>query len=381
MIPSLHRPTYVEVDLAAVRDNVARVHAFARANVGSSVKLGAVVKADAYGHGAIRIAEAASAAGAEVFFVATFDEAMALREGIDEPAIVMLSEPDPSMLGEVIRYRITPTVHTMTTLRCMIDVVDSLSGRDRSLYHPSLQLEIETGLRRMGSDASAAVALARGARSARIDVAGVYSHFARADEGEEGRDSVMTQVRCLNDVYRQIVDQLDARPLLHVANTAGLVNYPQTGFDLVRLGIGMYGYGAPELCVRPALRLVSRVARIHELPGAGGVSYGHRQLFPEGTSIATIPIGYADGYRRGLFEGGAEVLIRGQRHRLAGVVAMDYVMVAVGDPTVEVGDEVVLIGDQGSESIGADELASRLSTISYEILTGISVRVPRNYRG
>jgi alanine racemase len=377
----LHRPTYVEVDLAAVRDNVARVHAFARANVGSSVKLGAVVKADAYGHGAIRIAEAASAAGAEVFFVATFDEAMALREGIDEPAIVMLSEPDPSMLGEVIRYRITPTVHTMTTLRCMIDVVDSLSGRDRSLYHPSLQLEIETGLRRMGSDASAAVALARGARSARIDVAGVYSHFARADEGEEGRDSVMTQVRCLNDVYRQIVDQLDARPLLHVANTAGLVNYPQTGFDLVRLGIGMYGYGAPELCVRPALRLVSRVARIHELPGAGGVSYGHRQLFPEGTSIATIPIGYADGYRRGLFEGGAEVLIRGQRHRLAGVVAMDYVMVAVGDPTVEVGDEVVLIGDQGSESIGADELASRLSTISYEILTGISVRVPRNYRG
>ncbi|KJE77744.1 alanine racemase [Ferrimicrobium acidiphilum] len=381
MIPSLHRPTYVEVDLAAVRDNVARVHAFARANVGSSVKLGAVVKADAYGHGAIRIAEAASAAGAEVFFVATFDEAMALREGIDEPAIVMLSEPDPSMLGEVIRYRITPTVHTMTTLRCMIDVVDSLSGRDRSLYHPSLQLEIETGLRRMGSDASAAVALARGARSARIDVAGVYSHFARADEGEEGRDSVMKQVRCLNDVYRQIVDQLDARPLLHVANTAGLVNYPQTGFDLVRLGIGMYGYGAPELCVRPALRLVSRVARIHELPGAGGVSYGHRQLFPEGTSIATIPIGYADGYRRGLFEGGAEVLIRGQRHRLAGVVAMDYVMVAVGDPTVEVGDEVVLIGDQGSESIGADELASRLSTISYEILTGISVRVPRNYRG
>ena len=291
MIPSLHRPTYVEVDLAAVRDNVARVHAFARANVGSSVKLGAVVKADAYGHGAIRIAEAASAAGAEVFFVATFDEAMALREGIDEPAIVMLSEPDPSMLGEVIRYRITPTVHTMTTLRCMIGVVDSLSGRDRSLYHPSLQLEIETGLRRMGSDASAAVALARGARSARIDVAGVYSHFARADEGEEGRDSVMTQVRCLNDVYRQIVDQLDARPLLHVANTAGLVNYPQTGFDLVRLGIGMYGYGAPELCVRPALRLVSRVARIHELPGAGGVSYGHRQLFPEGTSIATIPIG------------------------------------------------------------------------------------------
>lgn len=381
MIASSHRPTYAEIDLARVRDNVARVYAFARSRVGPLVKLGAVVKANAYGHGAVKVAEAARSAGAEIVFVATFDEAISLREAIEDVPIVLLSEPDPALMSETVRHRITPTVHTMATMESMVEVVESLTESERSHYAPSLQLEVETGLCRMGSDASTVVALARAARSARIEVAGVYSHFARADDGDDGRQSVIVQAQSLEKVYQKVVDLLAARPVLHVANTAGLVNYPQTGFDLVRLGIGMYGYGAPELGVRPVLRLVSRVVRIYQLPEAGGVSYGHRQLFPAGTSIATIPIGYADGFRRGLFGAGAQVLIRGQRHPLAGVVAMDYVMVAVTDRAVEVGDEVVLIGEQGSESIGADELASRLSTISYEILTGISDRVPRCYRG
>ncbi len=380
MIVSSRRPTYAEVDLVAVRENVARMHSFAQTRSNARVRIGAVVKADAYGHGATRVASAASMGGAEIFFVATLDEAIALREHLEQAPIVLLGEPDPSFLGETIRNRITPTIHSARTLVSMIEEVEGLSERDRARYEPSLHLEVETGLHRLGSEVSEVLVVAEAARAARIGVTGVYSHLARADEGEEGDESVLAQVACLQDAYQRVVGVLDQRPLLHLANTAGLVNYPQTGFDLVRVGIGMYGYGAHELGVRPVLRLVSRVTRLHQLTEAGGVSYGHRRWFPAGTPIATIPIGYADGVRRGLFEAGAQVLIRGQRHRLAGVVAMDHVMVAVDDPSVAVGDEVVLIGAQGSEFIGADELATRLSTISYEILTGISDRVPRRYR-
>ncbi|WP_298343279.1 alanine racemase [Ferrimicrobium sp.] len=380
MITSSRRPTYAEVDLVAVRENVARLHSLAR-SANARVRLGAVVKADAYGHGAERVSAAAALGGADVFFVATLDEAIALRTHLGQLPIVLLGEPDPSLLGETIRHRITPTIHTTKTLTSMIEEVEALSRRDRAQYEPTLQLEVETGLHRLGSEAGEVLIMAQAAQEAGIGVTGIYSHLARADEGEPGEESVLAQVVRLQEVYQGVVGVLEVPPLLHLANTAGLINYPQTGFDLIRLGIGMYGYGVSEVAVRPVLRLVSRVTRLHQLDEASGVSYGHRRWYPAGTSIATIPIGYADGFRRGLFEAGGQVLIRGTRHPLAGVVAMDHLMVAVTDSSVVVGDEVVLIGAQGSEFIGADELATRLSTISYEILTGISDRVPRRYRG
>ncbi|MEX6428491.1 alanine racemase [Ferrimicrobium acidiphilum] len=374
MIPSLRRPTYVEVDLGAIRANVIKLGSFAR----GSVHIGAVVKADAYGHGAREVAHAAYEAGAEMFFVATLDEALSLRTSLPEPPIVMLGEPDSRYLDEVFEANITPTIHQMTTLKAMIALTHSRHGS----WRPALHLEVETGLHRLGSDTSSVLELAALARAHGLEVAGVYSHLARADEGEPGRASVFVQVARLTKAYERTCEVLGYRPLLHMANTAGLLRYPETAFDLVRLGIGMYGYEGPStLGLRPALRLVSRVVRLHELDGDSGVSYGHRRSLPSGTTIATIPIGYADGVRRNLFDAGGQVLIRGRRHDLAGVVAMDHVMVVVDDQTVAVGDEVVLIGGQGDDFLGADEIASRLCTISYEILTGISDRVPRRYRG
>jgi len=381
VISSPHRPTYVEVDLGVVRANVAALALYARQSAPASMHIGAVVKADAYGHGANEVAPAALQAGAEVFFVATLDEALSLRATLADHPIVMLSEPEPQFLVDALRAGITPTISTVPTLATLCDTITSMSWSDRRSLWPSCHLEVETGLHRMGSDRGTLTTLAKMAAAGGVTVRGVYSHFARADEGDRGSESVAEQVLRLQEAYDRVVESLGYRPLLHIANTAGLVHYPHTAFDLVRLGIGMYGYGEPSLSLRPALRLVSRVVRLHELEESSGVSYGHRRVFPAGTQIATIPIGYADGVRRSLFEVGGQVLIRGRRHVLAGTVAMDYVMVVVDDPEVVVGDEVVLIGAQGDELLGADEVAARLSTISYEILTSISDRVPRRYRG
>jgi len=212
----------------------------------------------------------------------------------------------------------------------------------------------------------------------------VWTHCAVADE--PGHDATAAQRERFDAVLRELRDAGIAPPLVHAANSAATIDQPHLHRDLVRCGIAVYGLDpspalAGRVALRPAMRLVSRVSHVQEVPRGDAVSYGLRRAVTDDTVVATVPIGYADGVPRRLFDVDGEVLVRGKRRRLAGTVTMDQLMLDCGRDPIERGDEVVLLGSQGVERVGAEEWAARLGTISYEIVCGISARVPRVYVG
>lgn len=362
------RPSWIEVDLDAITHNVAGI----RRAVAPAVVC-AVVKADAYGHGDVPVADAALRGGAEWLAVALVEEAVRLREaGIDAP-ILLLSEPDPSDAAQVVAWDLRPTVYRRGFARALGDAA--------SAPHP-VHVKVDTGMHRAGADPDAAadlLALVEDHELLRLE--GLWTHFAVA---EEDTDFTATQLRRFEDVVaaRRAVAGPDL--LLHAANTAGALAYPQARLDLVRVGIGIYGlrpatHIGPDVALSPAMRVVSRVAMLRRLPAGARPSYGRRRALPAPATVATVPIGYADGVDRRLSSLGGEVLIRGRRHPFAGTVTMDQIVVDVGDEPVEVGDEVVLLGAQGRQEISADEWADRLATINYEIVCRFGPRLPRRY--
>jgi alanine racemase len=368
------RAAWVEVDLAAVRDNVAELVTIAR-----PAELLAVVKADGYGHGAVRVAEAALEAGATWLGVALVEEGVALREaGIDAPVLV-LSEPAPDAAPAVVEHRLTPVVYTTEGIDTLAKaVVDR--GTDEPL---AVHLKVDTGMHRVGVPADGAVALGqRVEQRTELTLAGVCTHLAVADEPDDPYTG--EQLARFGAVLADL-RQVGLRPrLVHAANSAGLLAFPQARFDLVRVGIAVYGIApVPELAdrarLRPALSLKARVSHVKTLDAGARLSYGLRYRMARAGTIATVPIGYADGVPRNLAAVGGEVVVRGRRHPIAGTVTMDQLMVDMGDHPVEVGDEVVLIGSQGGASVTAQEWAERLGTIPYEIVCGIGPRAPRSY--
>jgi alanine racemase len=369
------RPVWGEVDLAAVRANTRVL-----ADLASPAALLAVVKADAYGHGAVPVARAALDAGATWLGVALVEEGATLRAaGIDAP-ILVLSEPAPAAADAVVAHGLTPVVYTPAGIEALAKaVVDA--GSDPLPVH----LKVDTGMHRAGCTVDDAPSLVEAiAARPELVLEGICTHFAVADE--PGHAYTLEQVAR----FDAVLDDLDARGvrpgLVHAANSAGLLGEPSHSYDLVRVGIALYGVPpADELehrvALQPVLSLHARVAHVKTLPAGSRVSYGLRyELEREGT-IATVPVGYADGVPRNLGLHGGEVLVRGRRFPIAGTVTMDQLMVDVGDTPVEVGDDVVLLGRQGDEEITAGEWARRLGTIAYEIVTGIGPRVPRRYRG
>lgn len=366
------RPAWAEVDLSAVRDNVRALRELAE-----PAALMAVVKADGYGHGAEPVARAALAAGASWLGVALVEEGIALRDAGIDARILVLSEPVPAAATAVVQHDLTPTVYTTNGIEALAKaVVDA--GRDEPL---AVHLKVDTGMHRVGCAPDEVRALVD-AISARPELAleGVYTHLAVADEPD--RPETDEQLVRLDEVLAELQSR---PPLVHAANSAGLLAHPQARYDLVRCGIALYGSPpipalADRVSLRPALSLRAQVSHVKRLPAGAAVSYGLRYTLPREATIATVPLGYADGVPRRLgFEGG-EVLIRGRRARIAGTVTMDQLVVDVGDEPVEVGDEVVLIGRQGDEEITAGEWADHVGTIAYEIITGIGSRVPRTYR-
>ena len=353
------RPSWVEVDLDAIRQNVRALAALI-----APAKLCAVVKADGYGHGDVPVAEAAVEAGASWLAVALVEEGVRLREaGIDAP-ILLLSEPPLSDATEVVRWNLTPTVYRQ-------DFVEALraAGADR------VQVKVDTGMHRVGVAPSALHALVDACRSAALTVEAIWTHFAVS---EEVGDFTEAQIATFNEA----VAGLEV-PIAHLANTAGGILHPEARRDMVRAGIGIYGiHPGPAtrsgVALKPAMRIVSRVGYVQLLAAGDRPSYGRRRALTKASNVATVPIGYADGLPRGLSERG-EVLIGGHRHPLAGTVTMDQIVVDVGDMTVQVGDEVVLIGRQGDEEITADEWADLLGTIAYEVVCQIGPRLPRRY--
>jgi alanine racemase len=365
-----------EVDLDAIRANVAGLCA-----VAAPAALLAVVKANAYGHGAVPVARAAIDAGAAWLGVARVEEGEQLREaGIDAP-IMLLSEPLPRLAARVVAADLTPVVYTQTGIDALAKAVAD-SGRTNAL---DVHLKVDTGMHRVGCAPDDALDLTR-AITARDELtfAGVCTHLAVADEPD---NPYTTEQLARFDSVLDALARIGARPpLAHAANSAGLL-VAGARYDLVRVGIACYGLPpAPtvaegRIALEPALSLRARITLVKTLPAGARVSYGLRSEVGDSGRVATVPAGYADGVPRNLGMVGGEVLIRGTRRPIIGMVTMDQLLVDLGDVPAEPDDEVVLIGRQGDDQITATEWGERLGTISYEVVTGIGARVPRTYVG
>jgi len=368
------RPVWAEVDLEAIRANVRAL----RTLVAPAV-LCAVVKADGYGHGAVQAARAAVDAGAEFLAVALVEEGVELRDaGIDVPLLV-LSEPVADAAEAVVAYRLTPVVYTAAGIDALAKAV-VVHGAEEPL---AVHLKVDTGMHRVGCDPLDAVDLAAHVTEhGELRLAGVCTHFAVADEPENGYTLVQQQV--FEGTLAAIHARGIATGLVHACNTAGAITMPGARYDMVRAGIGIYGIApAPALAgavdLRPALSVKARVSYVRTYPPHTPMSYGLRYETRGTARVATVPIGYADGVPRELSLNGGGVLVGGRRRPIAGTVTMDQLMVDMGNDPVAVGDEVVLLGWQGDEQITADEWAGRVSTIAYTIVCGVGPRVPRRY--
>lgn len=363
------RPTVAEIDTSAIAANVRRIAGVA------GVPVCAVVKADGYGHGAVRAAHAAVKGGATWVAVALVEEGEQLREvGIDVP-ILLLAEPPEVAAPRLRSAGLTPTVYSREMLR-------ALDGLGRDAGRPvDIHVKADTGMHRVGVPRDDwagfldAVAASRGVR-----VTGLMTHLARADEPDV--DTSDRQLDAFDD-FIAMAAQRDIRPeVIHAANTAGALIQPRSRHDLVRAGIGIYGLSpSPDVTaaghgLQPALTWRTRVSFAKRVKQGDAASYGHRWSAPADGWLATLPVGYADGVPR-LVGGRVDVLVEGRRQPLVGTVCMDQVVVWCGDTEARRDDDVILIGSAGGASVSADEWAAAAETITYEISCGISRRVPR----
>lgn len=368
--PASGRPAWAEVDLGAVAANVRLLVERA-----APAAVCAVVKAGGYGHGAVEVARAALDAGATWLAVAIPAEGVELREaGIDAPILLLAEFHD---CAATVAYGLTPTVYSEHGIAWL-----AAEARRQGRSGIGVHLKVDTGMHRIGVAPGEAVARAKAVLAQpELELEAVWTHCPVADEPDN--EFTPGQAERFGAVLAELRAAGIEPPMVHAANSAATLAHPALHHDLVRPGIAVYGLDpSPELAgaaaLSPALSLKSRVAHVQVVPAGDAVSYGLRRPMAADTVVATVPLGYADGVPRRLFDGGA-VLIGGKRRRLAGSVTMDQLMVECGTDHVAVGDEVVLLGRQGSEVISVQEWAGILGTIVYEVTCGISLRVPRIY--
>lgn len=376
-IGSAPRAAWVEVDLGAIARNVGRLRSMA-----GSAEMLAVVKADAYGHGAVRVAEAALAAGAHGLAVALVQEGITLRRAGIESPILVLSEQPLEQVGDIVAHGLIATAYSIP----YIDALES-EARRRDVAGQEVHLKIDTGMNRVGVRPAQAVELAGRilACSPVLSLGGTFTHLACADDSESSFTDLQIDRfdAALADLRRSGIDP----GWVHMANSAGVIGHPRTHRDMVRVGIAMYGIPPDQSmlarcgALEPALSLRARVSLVKRVSAGEGISYGQRHHFAQDTNVATVPLGYADGLPRRLSAVGGKVLIGGRRCPIVGVVTMDQLMVDVGDAEVTVGDEVVLLGAQGEHVISPNAWGALLDTIGYEIVCGLSPRLPRRYIG
>jgi alanine racemase len=359
------------IDLGAVRSNCARL----KSELGEAPELCAVVKADGYGHGAYDCATAALEGGATWLAVATGREAAEIGRRFPHVALLTIGALTPDELDEALAGGSDVTVWRQG-FRELVATRARAQGRPARVH-----LKYDTGMSRLGHrDAAEVMALARAcSESPDLELAGVWTHFATADELDSSYFE--EQLERFASLAREVKAEFP-KATVHAANSAAVFRDRRSHFDMARCGIAVYGLdpfqGDPGgRGLTPALSLCSYIAEVKRLGAGDSVGYGRTWRAPGETCIGILPIGYGDGVRRGL-SNNAEVLVRGRRHPMVGTVSMDNVTIDLGpDPDVEPGDEAVLIGSQGEEAIRAEELAARLATINYEVTCGISPRVPR----
>jgi alanine racemase len=369
------RATRATIDLAALRHNVAVL-----AEQAGTLQLWAVVKANAYGHGAVQCAQAALAAGAHGLCVALTQEAVELRTaGIDAP-IMVLSEQPVEDAPILVAHRVVCVAYNEHYIAALASA--AATQAERTLVH----LKIDTGMHRVGVAPAAALARAQMiAHSKHLVLDGVMTHLATADD--PAHSATMQQVAAFNDAVRDIRAVAPDLQHVHVANSAATLRELGLDCTLVRAGIALYGLqpgaGVASLVagLQPVMALRTRVLHVQRLAAGQGVSYGLRTVLDRDSTIATLPLGYADGIARRAWQTSARVLVGGRARRIVGVVTMDQMMVDCGDDAVAVGDEAVVFGTQSQQSITVDDWAAALDTISYEVVCAISPRVPRDFVG
>ncbi|HEX6122822.1 MAG TPA: alanine racemase, partial [Ktedonobacterales bacterium] len=368
------RPTWLEIDLSAIGHNTQLFKEI----VGPEVAVLVSLKADAYGHGALRVARTVVRNGAEWLGVATVSEAAPLRQvGVDAP-ILVFGYIAPWQAREAVRMNLRATVFTAELARALSQAATDLGSQIR------VHIKVDTGMARLGMRAEEVEGVVRFVKEAQalpgLVVEGIFTHFATADSADQ------TYALLQWERFERVLAALDARglrpPIIHAANSAAALTLPQARYDMVRPGIAIYGLAPSDETplpagFRPTLAFKTQVAQVKEIPAGEGVSYGATYVTTSPTRIAVLPVGYADGFRRAPANWG-EVLVRGQRAPLLGRVCMDQCMIDVTNiPGVRQGDEVVLIGRQGDDELTADEIARKLGTISYEVTAELLARVPR----
>ena len=377
---------WAEVDLKAIAHNVREL----RRITSPDSRLMAVVKANAYGHGLIEVAGKALESGAQALGVARASEGIQLRNaGFDAPILIFSYTP-PGLAKELIEFGLTQTI-------CSYKTAEALSASAGSAGKSiSVHLKVDTGMGRLGvlpdcfrtsqSDRNVDNAVHEVesiARLKNLEIDGIYTHFAIADSPD--RSYTEKQL----EIFMDFLDQLKSAglefPVRHAANSAAVINMPETHLDMVRTGISIYGLYTSDnvdksrVDLKPAMELKARIIHLKKVPAGFKVSYGITYETQKATTIATVPIGYADGFNR-LLSSRGHMLVCGRRAPIIGRVCMDMTMLDVGDiPEVSLEDEVVIFGKQGNASITVDEIASSINTINYEIVSAIADRVPRIY--
>jgi len=365
------RPTFCGIDHEALRWNLRQI----RQKIGARVKILCMVKANGYGHGALEISHTLASVGADAFGVATLEEAVQLRQAGIQATVIVLAGVFPDQLDTFLEYKLIPVIHDVISFR---ELDKQSSNRQVQL---GVHLKVDTGMGRLGFSAAEADQWIGDIKQTKsLQIQGVFSHFSHA-ESVQG-DYTRKQLK----IFKRVVEQLRSAsllpPLVHLANSAATITLPEAYFDMVRPGLILYGvYPSAEMreqiTLKPVLSWKTKILQLKKVPSGASISYGQTFITDRESLIATLPLGYADGYPR-LLSNRGEALVRGERAPIAGRVCMDLTMLDVTDiRNVRQGDEVVLLGRQGGAEISADEIAAWANTISYEILTSIGTRVPR----
>ena len=368
------RPAWAEVNLDHIAHNVRQF----RQSIGPMTQIMAVVKADGYGHGAAAVAETALNSGASSLAVAFAAEAIDLRrKGIEAP-ILLLGYTDPDNFPYLVEYKLTPTVFGFDTALAL-----SKMAVEDGVTIP-VHIKVDTGMGRLGLLPEEAVeVVSRIKLLPGLITEGIFTHLAAAEE----KDKTYTreQLRLFNRILDQCHKKGIIFPLIHAANSAAAMDYPAARYNLIRLGLAMYGsYPSPDqdnndFYLLPVLTFKSRVVLVKRVAPGTAISYGCTYRTKEESLIATIPVGYADGYSR-LLSNKGQILIRGQRAPVVGNICMDHFMADVSHiPGVQLNDEVVIYGRQGDQQVSVEEAADKVGTISYELLCSVGKRVARLY--
>ncbi|MBM7854880.1 alanine racemase [Desulfohalotomaculum tongense] len=368
-------PIWAEIDLTAIAHNLHQVRRVTK----PGTKIMAVVKANAYGHGLVEVAETVLANGADYLAVARLNEAMLLRRrGIKSPILIFGYTP-PEQYIQVINNNFTQTVYTLAMARELNSRAEKCGSKVK------IHIKIDTGMGRLGfiPGDQAVKEIKEITKLSHLEVEGIYTHFADADNADKTYTNKQFAkfINLLNHLSKMGI----SFKIRHAANSAAVIDHPETHLDMVRPGIMLYGLYPSEdvqknrVSLRPAMALKTRVSHVKKVPPGTHISYGCRYCTESETVIASLPLGYADGYTRML--NNSEVLVHGQRAPVVGRICMDQCMINVGHINdVKTGDEVVVFGCQNNSCIPVEELAQKLGTINYELVCMVSARVPRVYK-